>query len=408
MIDLNLLREDPAAMVELCRKRGCTVDLQRLGQVDADLRRQLGRYEELRHEQKHLTPEVARERGRQIKEEVNALTQEIRALEEVRQDLWSRLPNLLAQDTPPGETAEGNLELKRTGTCPRFGFTPKPHEEVAAGLGILDLKRGTKVTESGFYYWRAGGAALVWALLSYAMDLLREHSFEVILTPILAKRHTLFGTGYLPFGEDQIYQLKEADLCLIGTTEQILVGLHGDEVLETDLPLLYASASPCFRTEAGAYGRQSRGVFRVHQFYKVEQVVFCRPEESEHYLQVCQENIEALMERLELHHRVVRVCLGDLGAPAYKKLDTEAWFPGFGDFRETHSNSNLLDFQTRRLNIRFRDGNRKRLPHTISATMATERIALAILEQFQQEDGSVMIPTVLRPYLGGRERLWGP
>jgi seryl-tRNA synthetase len=234
--------------------------------------------------------------------------------------------------------------------------------------------------------------------------MLTARGFEQMFTPVLAHKQTLFGTGYFPFARDETYKLEGADLCLIGTSEQTLVGYHAEETIaEAELPLLYTAFSPCFRTEAGSYGRESKGAFRVHQFHKVEQIVFCRPDESDEWLARCQENIEAFMDSLELHYRVVRVCKGDMGAAGYKKFDTEAWFPGFGAFRETHSNTNLIDYQTRRMGAKIGGGSRHKYPHTISATMATDRVVLAILEQYQNQDGSITVPRVLRGPLGGRE-----
>jgi len=224
--------------------------------------------------------------------------------------------------------------------------------------------------------------------------------------PAAARERTLFGTGYLPFFPEDIYRIEGQDLCLIGTSEQTLVGYHADEMLPAEsLPLRYCAFSPCFRTEAGAYGKAARGAFRVHQFHKVEQIVFCRPEESEQWHEACLQHETALMDLLEIPYRVVRVCVGDLAAPGYKKYDVEGWFAGFGGYRETHSNTNLLDYQTRRLNIRARAEEGLIYPHTISATMITDRALLAIIENNQQADGSVIVPPVLRPALGGKERL---
>jgi seryl-tRNA synthetase len=222
------------------------------------------------------------------------------------------------------------------------------------------------------------------------------------MTPCVAKEKTLFGTGYLPFFADQTYSLQGEDLALIGTSEQTLVGYHADEVLQSEqLPHCYTAFSPCFRTESGSYGKASRGIFRVHQFHKVEQIIFCLPEDSPKYHEFCLENEEYLLKQLGLPYRVVNVCVGDLGAPGYKKYDIEAWFAGFGGYREVTSNTNLTEFQSRRLNIRYKDNDGNRgFVHTISATAVTDRVAIAILENFQQEDGTVIIPEVLRPLTG--------
>jgi seryl-tRNA synthetase len=212
----------------------------------------------------------------------------------------------------------------------------------------------------------------------------------------------LYGTGYLPFFSDQTYLIQGEDLALIGTSEQTLVGYHTDETLEAEsLPLRYTAYTPCFRTEAGSYGKESRGIFRVHQFHKVEQIIFCLPEDSPACHEECLVNEEYLLQQLGIPYRVVNVCVGDMGAPGYKKYDIEAWYPGFGSYREVTSNTNLTEFQSRRLNIRYKDkeGNRG-FVHTISATGLTDRVVCAILENYQQEDGSVVVPEVLRPYTG--------
>ena len=214
-----------------------------------------------------------------------------------------------------------------------------------------------------------------------------------MMTPLLARERTFFGTGYLPFFADQLYRIADTDLSLIGTAEQTLIGYYGDSILDpSELPILVSAFTPCFRTEAGAAGRSNRGGYRVHQFHKVEQIVICAPTDSEHWLTECQQNAEDVLRGLELPFRVVRVCLGDLGAPAYKKYDTETWFPSFGSYRETHSNSNLIDYQARRFKIRYKDGDRTVFPHTISATGITDRAALAVLENHLQDDGSICVP----------------
>ena len=246
------------------------------------------------------------------------------------------------------------------------------------------------------------GAQLTQAMYFWAQKVLVERGFTLMMSPVAAKARTLFGTGYLPFFKDQIYALQDQDLCLIGTAEQTLVGYHADETLDgATLPRCYAAYTPCFRTEAGSYGKESRGIFRVHQFHKVEQIVFCKPEESPKYHEVCLANEEYFLQQLGIPYRVVNVCVGDMGAPGYKKYDIEAWYPGYNGYREVTSNTNLTEFQSRRLNIRYKDADGTRgFVHTISATGCTDRCVCAILENFQQEDGSVIIPEVLRPYTG--------
>jgi len=381
------------------------VDVDRLVDLDTQLRMLAGEADSLRRERKRLTCPQDRERASALKSRLAELEDAVASIGAERDRLWALLPNLLAPDTPEGATDAENVEIRRWGERPVFEFEPKTHEAIGGELGILDLSRGSRVASSGFYYWKGDGARLVWGIFSLALEFLSRRGFVPMLTPVVATRNTLFGTGYLPFSDDQIYKVENEDLCLIGTSEQTLVGYHTGEIIPpVALPLLYTAFSPCLRTEAGAYGRASRGAFRVHQFHKVEQIVFCRPDESELWHERCQANEEEFMRLLGIPHRVVRVCVGDMGAPGYKKYDLEAWFAGFDQFRETHSNTNLLDFQTRRLKIRCKNHEAFH-PHTISATMITDRAALAILENNQTASGSVIVPEALRPYLGGLDRI---
>nr|WP_238598525.1 serine--tRNA ligase [Saccharothrix sp. ALI-22-I] len=391
--------------------RGSDVDVDKLIEVDAELRQKTVQAEQLRAKQKAQPKggQVDIEAAKALKEELRQLNEDVRLLQETRDDMWARLPNLLAEDTPPGDDDEGNVELRRVGN-PVEPDEARAHEAVANRLGgIFDLARGAAVAGSGFYYWRGAGARLAWAVFSYTQDLLVQRGFTPMLTPLMARDHVFFGTGYLPFFADQTYKIEGSDLSMIGTSEQTLIGYYGDTIIDADdLPILATAFTPCFRTEAGAAGRTNRGGYRVHQFHKVEQIVICAPEDSEHWLNECQRNAEDLLTSLELPFRTVRVCVGDLGAPAFKKYDTETWFPSFGAYRETHSNSNLTDFQSRRFKIRFRRDGKSVFPHTISATGITDRAVLAILENNVQADGSVVVPEVLRRYLGGMERIEVP
>ena len=409
MIDIKLVRTEPEKIRELCQRRRCEVDVGRLVEVDKQLRETMTKLDAARQARKALKGPEAREKGAELKAEIAELERVASEQEEERNWLWVTLPNLLAPDTPDGKSDADNVQLTTWGEKPQFSFPVKPHEVLGADLGVLDLPRGAKVAGSGYYYWKGDGAKMVWALFRLAEEFLVKRGFTPMLTPVLARERTLFGTGYLPFFRDQIYKIEKEDLCLIGTSEQTMVGLHTDEILDpASLPYLYTAFTPCFRTEAGAYGQASRGAFRVHQFHKVEQIVFCRPEESEKWHEECLKNEVEFMQLLEVPYRIVRVCLGDLGAPGYKKYDVEAWFAGFNGYRETHSNTNLLDYQTRRLNIRCKDAAGTFYPHTISATMITDRAALAILENNQQADGSVLVPKALRPYMYGIEKIVKP
>jgi seryl-tRNA synthetase len=408
MIDLSLLHSDPDLVRRVCRAKGSDVDVDRLIAADAELRVTQARWEDMRHRQKKFGKNTDIRESQALKTSLQEAAGRARLLQRERDELWARVPNLFAGDTPPGDDDSHNVELLRAGD-PVPADTARDHEAIGTRLGIFDLERGAKVAGSGFYYWRGDGARLAWAVFSRAQDLLVERGFVPMITPLVAREQTFFGTGYLPFFADQLYRIEGADLSLIGTSEQTLIGFYANQVLDPgSLPIRLTAFSPCFRTEAGAAGRASRGGYRVHQFHKVEQVVICEPQDSERWLDECQRNVEDLLTEFELPYRVVRVCLGDMGAPAYKKYDTESWFPSFGGYRETHSNTNLWDYQARRFGIRYRDANGKMtFPHTISCTAITDRAVLAILENKLDAAGGVVIPKSLSRYLGGQERI-GP
>lgn len=407
MIDIKLIRDNPEMIKANCCRRGCDVDIDAIVAEDQKYRELIQETETLRADRNRLSKECrdnpeARVQVKEIKEKLGVIETEQAELKKSIDEKLTWLPNLLAEDVPDGDDDEANLELRKEGVLPEFDFKVKDHQELGELLDIIDTQRGAKVAQSGFYYWKGKGAQLVNALFFWTQRELIKRGFTNFVTPCVAKEQTLFGTGYLPFFADQTYSLEGEDLALIGTSEQTLVGYHADEVLDAgELPLRYTAYSPCFRTESGSYGKASRGIFRVHQFQKVEQIIFCMPEESVKYHEECLVNEEHLLTQLGLPYRVVNVCIGDLGAPGYKKYDIEAWFAGFGGYREVTSNTNLTDFQSRRLGIKYKDadGNRD-FVHTISATAVTDRVAIAIIENNQQADGSVVIPEVLRPLCG--------
>ena len=406
MIDIKLIRENAEMLQKNCIRRGYPIDMEGLVKLDADCRALGVEIENLRSERNRLSKECAanpeaRDRVKQIKLQLGEKENKFDTLQERIRQVLIRMPNLLADDVPDGTDDTGNVELRKVGTIPTFDFPIKDHQQLGEDLDILDIVRGAKVAQTGFYYWKGQGAMLAQAFFFWVQKFLVERGFTMFMTPCAAKERTLFGTGYLPFFADQTYNLTGEDLALIGTSEQTLVGYHADDVLDgAELPLCYTAYTPCFRTEAGSYGRASRGIFRVHQFHKVEQIVFCKPEDSVKYHEFCLENEEALLQALGLPYHVVNVCVGDLGAPGYKKYDIEAYFPSFGGYREVTSNTNLTSFQSRRLNIRYKDGAERDFVHTISATAATDRMIICIMENYQQPDGSIIVPEVLRPYTG--------
>ncbi len=408
MIDIKILRADPERVKTNCAVRGVTnVDVDDLVGKDQEFLALTREVENMRARRNQLSKECkdnpeAREQVKKLKASLGDKESRMSALKTAIDEALAWLPNFLDESVPGGNSEEDNFEFKAWGEQPIFDFDAKDHQELGDILGVIDTQRGAKVAQSGFFFWKGRGAELASALFFWCQRELIKRGFTLFFTPCVAKERTLFGTGYLPFFADQTYKLEGEDLALIGTSEQSLVGYHTDEILNAEqLPLCYAAFTPCFRTEAGSYGKETRGIFRVHQFHKVEQIVFCAPEESPKYHDICQENEEYLMQQLGIPYRVVKVCVGDMGAPGYKKYDIEAWFPGYGSFREVTSNTNLTDFQSRRLGIRYAaDGGRKEFVHTISATAVTDRVVCAIMENFQQADGAVVVPEVLRPYTG--------
>ncbi len=407
MIDLKFLRNNFDLVRTNALRRKCPVDFDALLEVDKLCRELNADVETMRAERNRLSKEckdnpAARDQVKRLKCDLADKEEKLARNQAKLQGMLDFLPNMLAADVPDGNDDMDNLELRKVGTIPSFDFPVRDHQELGDMLGILDTARGAKVAGAGFYYWKGKGAQLAQALYFWVQKELVSRGFTMFMTPCVAKERTLYGTGYLPFFADQTFSIKDTDLALIGTSEQTLVGYHADDVLdEAQLPLRYTAMTPCFRTEAGSYGKASRGIFRVHQFHKVEQIIFCTPEESEKYHEECLANEEYLLQQLGIPYHVVNVCVGDMGAPGYKKYDIEAWFAGFGGYREVTSNTNLTGFQSRRLNIRYKkaDGERDYV-HTISATAMTDRAIIAILENNQQQDGSVIIPEVLRPYTG--------
>jgi len=409
MLDLKFIRENRDLVDANARRRGSSVTVDEIIKLDDRRLDVLRQVEALRAERNKLSNptqgsrprEEDIKRGKEIKRELSHLESELSLLESQVKEKMSWLPNLLDEDVPDGQDDSDSLEVATWGQPKDFGFEPKDHQELGESLDIIDIKRSANVSGSGFYYLKGDGAQLALALHYWAIKVLVARGYVPFLTPVVAKERTLFGTGYLPFGGEDIYRVEGEEFGLIGTSEQTLVGYHADEVIDLSAgPLRYTAFSPCFRKEAGSYGRDTRGIFRAHQFHKVEQIVFCKPEESVKYHQECQENEEFFLRELDIPYRVVNVCVGDMAAPGFKKYDIEAWFPGQGRYREVTSNTNLTDFQTRRLSIRYREGSQLILPHTISATGVTDRLLAAIIENYQQEDGSIAIPEVLRPLVG--------
>ncbi|MEV0978779.1 serine--tRNA ligase [Streptomyces sp. NPDC049915] len=420
MIDLRLLREDPDRVRASQRARGEDVAL-----VDALLsaderRRSSGvRFDELRNEQKSLgklIPKASAEekadllkRAEQLKSDVKAAEAERDAADTETQDLLLRLGNLVHPDVPVGGE-EDFVTLETHGVIRDFGaegFEPKDHLELGQLLGAIDTERGAKVSGSRFYFLTGVGALLELALVNAALAQATAAGFTPMLTPALVRPQSMAGTGFLGQAAQDVYHLDKDDLYLVGTSEVPLAAYHMDEIIDADqLPLRYAGFSPCFRREAGSHGKDTRGIFRVHQFDKVEMFSYVTPEESQEEHKRLLEWEKQWLTSLELPFRVIDVASADLGASASRKFDCEAWIPTQGKYRELTSTSDCTEFQSRRLSIRVREDKKVRPLATLNGTLcAVPRTIVAILENHQQADGSVRVPEVLRPYLGGREVL---
>ncbi len=415
MLDLRFIRENAAAVEENCRNRGIEADVGLVVEL-ADRRSVLiQELNELKQRQNQLAKSVGRERdeevrqnlieeSRTMKKRIPENEAELAQVEERLREEQLKIPNMTHPDAPIGKDDSDNVEIRRWGEIPDFGFDVKDHVELGDSLGVIDFDAGTKVAGSKFYFLRGDAVLLELGLVRYAMDILVERGYQPTITPDLARDEHLVGTGFIPRGpETQIYSVEDSDLSLIATAEITLAGSLADEIVEEDdLPIRLAGLSHCFRTEAGSHGRASRGLYRVHQFTKVEMFAFTTPEQSEAMHQEMLEIEERIFQGLGLPYRVVDICTGDLGGAAYRKYDLEAWMPGRNEYGEVTSTSNTTDYQARRLRIRHRkDGGRPQLLHTLNGTaLATSRALIAILEIYQQEDGSVLLPKVLVPYVG--------
>lgn len=344
--------------------------------------------------------------GKKIKDQIAVIDKEVAETEEALEEAARQIPNMVHPDAPVGKLDTENLEVKKVGTPRKFDFEPKDHVQIAEELDLLDFDRGTKVSGPKFYYLKNDAVFLEQALIQYALNTLRKHGFELFITPDVAREEVLKGIGFNPRGnESNVYAIEEEGTCLVATAEITLGGYHSGEILDkAKLPLLYGGLSHCFRREAGAAGQFSKGLYRVHQFDKVEMFVYSTPEQSDELHAKLREIEEEIFTGLGIPFHVVDTCTGDLGAPAYRKWDLEAWMPGRngGEYGEVTSTSNCTDYQARRLNIKYKDDDGKnKYVHTLNGTaIAVGRAMLAILENYQNEDGSVTIPEVLVPLCG--------
>jgi len=423
MLDLRLIRKDPDLVRKSLRNRGeDTAPLDEVLTLDEEHRKLLAEVEELRAQRNKASQEIAAykrqgqdpgelmEQMREVSDRIKELEGEIRELSDRINGLLLRMPNIPHSSVPIGPTEAENVEVRRWGEPRQFDFEPKPHWDLGAELGILDFERAGKVTGARFVFLKGLGARLERAVINFMLDLhTKEHGYTEIFPPFLANEASMIGTGQLPkFGED-MFKTEDPGYYLIPTAEVPVTNYHRDEILDgDDLPLYYVAYSACFRAEAGAHGRDTRGLIRQHQFNKVELVKFVKPEDSYDELEKLVGNAEAVLQRLGLPYRVVMMCTGDVGFAAAKKYDPEVWIPSYDRYVEISSCSNFEDFQARRANIRFRRalGEKPEFVHTLNGSgVAVGRTVAAILENYQLPDGSVEIPEALRPYMGGLERI---
>ncbi len=417
MLDLQFLCDNRELVEQNGRNRGVQLDLSKLVDLAGQRRALILKGDQLRRDQKEVSAQIPKApadqkaglvaKGKELREQITQAEKELVEVEAALREEQMQIPNLTHPDAPVGKDETESKTVREWGTKPQFSFAPKDHVELMTSLDLVDLEAGAKVAGTGFYFLKNEGALLELALVNYAVQKLRKEGFTVFSTPDLAREEVLLGTGYMPRGpETQIYSIQGTDLSLVATAEITLGGMLKDEILDHEkLPLKMAGISHCFRTEAGGHGKQSRGIYRVHQFTKIEMFGFTAPslEASDPFHQMVVRIEEELFQGLGIPYRVIDTCTGDLGGPAFRKFDLEAWMPGRNDYGEITSASNCTDFQARRLGIRCRIPDKKgtEFVHTLNGTaIACTRAIIAILENNQQEDGSVIVPEPLRPWVG--------
>ncbi len=424
MLDLKFVRDHLQEVQQALKNRGTEVSLEEFVQREGERRRLLARLEELRHERNTLSQQVGalmkagnKEEAQPLKDRVSAINSETKGLEVqvAEEDAWVRdfllnLPNLPHASVPVGASADDNPVVKTWGEPPMFDFEPQAHWEIGENLGILDFERAAKITGSRFALLKGAGALLERTLINFMLDLhTRKHGYLEVLPPFMTNRASMTGTGQLPKFREDLFKLEGWDYFLVPTAEVPVTNIHREEILrEEDLPLRYTAYTPCFRSEAGSYGKDVRGLIRQHQFNKVELVKFTTPETSYDHLESLLQDAEEVLQELGLHYRVVVLCTGDMGFAAAKTYDIEVWLPGQNLYREISSCSNFEDYQARRAGIRFRRAGASgtELVHTLNGSgLAVGRTLVAILENYQQADGRVEVPERLRGYMGGLEKI---
>lgn len=421
MIDIKLIRENPTAYKTACKAKNFYVDIDSLLQLDNDLRKAKTRLQEITTEKNTLgksIPKLAGDEKQKLlnklaeyKNEEAALGEEIKKIEPQLNELMLQVPQPADDDVPFGKDDTENVEIAKWGEIRQFDFEPKDHIQLGMALDIIDVERAVRLAGTRNYFLKGAGAMLHWAILRFSIDYMISKSYVPFSVPMLMKNEAMAGTGYYPGSEEQTYRMERDELNLAGTAEVPLTAYHMGEILGEDkLPQKFVGLSTCYRREAGAAGKDTYGLYRIHQFDKVEQVVICKADaaESAKYHEEIRQNSEGVMQAMGIPYRVVKVCTGDLGRGQAKKYDIEAWMPSRKSYGETHSASKFFDFQARRLNLRYKDNQTKKnlFCHTLNNTViASPRVLIPVLELNQNKDGSITIPACLRPYMGGMERI---
>ena len=417
MLDVKFVRENIELVRQMLKNRQSDLDLQPLLELDEERRRILVDVEQKKHRRNVASEEISKlkkekrdasilvEEMRELGQEIKVLDERLDEVEQKFRDFLLIIPNVPDSSVPVGRDEKDNREILIWGEKPVFDFEPKPHWEIGEGLGILDFERGAKITGARFSLYWGAAAALERALISFMLDVhTKRHAYTEVLPPFMVNSASMRGTGQLPKFKEDLFKLEGWDYWLVPTAEVPVTNIHRDEILdESDLPRCYTAYTPCFRSEAGSHGKDTRGLIRQHQFNKVELVKFTKPEDSYSELETLLKNAETILQELGIHYHVIVLCTGDMGFSASKTYDIEVWLPGQETFREISSCSNFEDFQARRANIRFRRKGRSRtdLVHTLNGSgLAVGRTLVAILENYQQADGTVVVPEVLRPYMG--------
>jgi len=418
MLDIKFIRENPGIVKKACQNKQVKVDVDELLDVDKRKREALQALEDMRSQKNKANKEIQEAGDEKEKNKIilkmreldgnsDRLTKSLKEFEEKFRDLMLQIPNLPLADTPIGKDERDNITLREVGQKPKFNFQSKGYLEIGESMDLIDVKRAAKVSGTRFGYLKGEAALLEFALVNFAFETLTKEGFRPVVPPVMLKSEMARGMGYLEqTDKEEAYYFPQDDLYLVGTAEQSLGAMHADEILEgKELPRRYAAFSTCFRRESGSYGKDTKGILRVHQFDKVEMFSFVKPEDSEKEHKFFLEMEERLMQALKLPYRVLSICTGDLGRPAAAKYDIETWMPSEDRYRETHSTSNCTDFQARRLNIRYKDkDNKLNFVHTVNGTaFAIGRMLIMVIENYQQKDGSVLIPEALRKYLPFKE-----